>query len=65
MYGKLLFIPQHFPRPEARGIFRPQGGLGLLAGLIEKFIISLYFSSYYPCYKLIKMCTIKFSIELN
>ena len=35
---------------------------------MEKFIICLYFWPYYLCYKLhfgIKMCTIKFSIELN
>ena len=30
-------------RPGVRGTFHPQGGLGLLAGLMEKFIIFLYF----------------------
>ena len=50
------------------GIFHPQGKPELLAGLMEKFMIFLYFWSYYSCYKLhfgIKLCTIKFSIQLD
>ena len=53
---------KHFPGPGVRGIFHPQGWLGLPVGFIEKFII-LYIFFYYSCYKLyfgIKMCTIKF-----
>ena len=52
-----------------RGIFHPQGGLELSAKLTEKFMIFVYFFlPYYSCYKLrfgIKMCTIKFSMQLN
>ena len=51
-----------------RGIFYPQGGLGLSAGITEKFIIFLYFWSYHSCYRLhfvIKVCIIKFFTELN
>ena len=62
----MQILYKHFPGSQMRGIFHPQGGPWLSAGLTKRFNHFVFLT--FLCYMLnfvIKMCSVKFSIELN